>query len=54
VKAGIEKSKKKKAAQDVFDKDSHDEIADDMFILCLNLSALIYVNLILVKKMSSF
>jgi hypothetical protein len=37
VKASIEESKKKKAAQDVFDKDvttSDSEIADDLFVLC--------------------
>ncbi|KIJ90235.1 hypothetical protein K443DRAFT_135697 [Laccaria amethystina LaAM-08-1] len=37
AKASIEESKKKKATQDVFDKDvttSDSEIADDLFVLC--------------------
>jgi len=53
VKASIEKSKKKKAARDVFDKDvimSDNEITNDTFVLCLNLFSLIHVNPISVKR----
>ena len=42
MKAGIEKSKKNKPAQDA--TMSNDDITDDMFVLCLNSFALIHVN----------